>query len=155
MTDGPAALLQRFGAPDACAAWTYSISFTESVEARTIRAKIGVCTKAIARMMLVNPAPTIETMRIARMIDGNEKSTSITRMMTYSCHLPMYPAISPIVVPIAAATSAPRDEVMSAVTITGGTDPSAIVMTARLRVVVASQTITGTAIAAIEPSAFQ
>ena len=75
-------------APSARLASTNSRALSASTGPRTTRAKIGVYTTAIARITLAGCGPSAATMPSARRMAGNEKNTSIARMMTWSARPP-------------------------------------------------------------------
>ncbi len=67
---------------------TYGSTRTLSVLARATRAKIGVYTMPIARIVVVTPGPRIATTASASSSTGNANITSTTRMNTVSSQPP-------------------------------------------------------------------
>ena len=69
---------------EVAAALTYSASFSTSVGARRVRAKIGMYTTPIATPVLTAPGPRTAMMPIASRMIGKANSTSIRRIASRS-----------------------------------------------------------------------
>ena len=92
-------------APSARAARTYSVSFSASTVARTIRATVGVPQMPTATVVFTAPGPSAATIAIASNRYGKASRISTPRMITASTQPPAKPATAPIVAPAATATA--------------------------------------------------
>ena len=85
------------------AASRYSIFRIFRIDARIIRAYMGVVPKASAMMQLVNPGPRMAATAMDSTRPGMELIISRIRMITSSTTPPKYPAREPIMAPAVAA----------------------------------------------------
>jgi hypothetical protein len=76
--------IRRVEKPADRAARMYSRALSRAVSAVTMRAKIGTCAIAMARIRFPALAPRADTIMIASRISGNDSSASMSRMRTVS-----------------------------------------------------------------------
>ena len=108
-------MIRRSRAPIARAAITYSLSLNSKAGARSVRAKIGVYTIAMAMAVLAAPGPRTAITPMASRITGKANSTSIRRIATLSAQPPRQAASTPTLPPTASAAKTDSTEIANSV----------------------------------------